>query len=245
MLLKLTFVLIVLSTLACNDASEKTATRAAQIDESKSAAPKADEKEWNRRRVKEFTNANKTQLGVLAKEIGVKIGAKAPDATLKNSEGQTVSLSSTWKEGSALVVFYRGGWCPYCNSQMRDLTLSAQDFAERAITPVAISVDTIDETAKTDRTYNIPFPLLSDPELLAHKAWNVTNVVDDAGHQRLLGFGIDIEKASGQKHRTIGVPSMFLVDNQGIVRWAHADPKYKIRPRAKDVLEAIDALTKK
>lgn len=85
-----------------------------------------------------------------------------------------------------------------------------------------------------------PFPVLSDPDLAAHAALRVLHTAEDAEVERLRGFGVDIEKVSGRKHHQFAVPSLFLVDTAGRVRWAHADADYKTRPRTPQILAAID-----
>lgn len=88
-------------------------------------------------------------------------------------------------------------------------------------------------------TYTVPFPLLSDPDLSAHEAFKVVNALDEAGVQHLAKLGIDLERWSKRKHHKIAIPSLFLIDKERTVRWAHAARDYKTRPKESDVLEAI------
>ena len=145
-------------------------------------------------------------------------------------------------KGPILLVFYRGGWCPYCNHQMYEFTQNFAELQKRGVTPVAISVDAIDKAAGTKAGFAIPFPLLSDPELAAHKAFKVVHHAEAEEVARLTSYGIDIEASSGKKHHDFAVPSMFLIDADHTVRWAHAEGDYKIRPTVAQVLAAIDGL---
>jgi peroxiredoxin len=190
----------------------------------------------------QLTPTPSAKVGTLPAGVGVAVGKKAPDFTLKDTEGAEVKLSALVKESPVLLVFYRGGWCPYCNVQIRDLTMRFADYRHRNVTPVAVSVDTIAETAKTDATYTIPFRVLSDPDRAALKAYKVEQKVADADVATLKGHGIDLEAASGRDHHVIAIPSMFLIDGKGVVRWAHADGEYTVRPTTDQVLAAIDAL---
>lgn len=182
------------------------------------------------------------QLGTLPEGIGVPVGSQAPDARLRDAAGESVRLHELFGSGTVLVVFYRGGWCPFCNYQIHELTNSYAQFLERGVTPVAISVDRIEEAARTQVSHGIPFPVLSDPDADAHRAYRVIHEVAEQEASKLEGFGIDLEEASGRDHHLIAVPSMFLVDRTGVVRWAHADPDYQVRPEAADVLRIIDSL---
>lgn len=187
-----------------------------------------------------YKNPPDASAGTLPAGIGVPVGERAPDATLRDSEGREVRILDLTKAGRVLVVFYRGGWCPFCNAQIHELTRTFSEYRKRGVTPVAISVDRVDESAKTQATYAIPFPVLSDPDLVAHRAYRVVHQVGEAEYARLKGFGMDLEQASGRAHHSIAVPSLFLVDTEGVVRWAHADPDYKVRPSTAQVLAAID-----
>jgi peroxiredoxin len=174
--------------------------------------------------------------------MGVAVGGLAPAATLRGIDGHQVALADLVKRGSVLVVFYRGGWCPYCNFEIHELAAAFPEYQRRGVTPVAISVDRIEEAAKTQKTYEIPFPVLSDPDLAAHRAFRVVHEAGAAEVGALKTFGIDIESASGRDHHAFAIPAIFLVDPTGTVRWAHADPDYKVRPHTPQVLAAIDTL---
>jgi peroxiredoxin len=106
---------------------------------------------------------------------------------------------------------------------------------------VAISVDKIQEAAKTRATYAVPFPVLSDPDLATHRAFRMVHQADDAEVAKLKGYGIDLEASSGRTHHGFAVPGLFLIDRDGTVRWAHADPDYKVRPKTEQILAAIDS----
>jgi peroxiredoxin len=181
------------------------------------------------------------RVGILPDGVGITVGSTVPEVTLTGSDGQAVQLKELRAQGPLLVVFYRGGWCPFCNFQVRELTAFAPALKERGVTPVVISVDRVEEGAKTSATYSIPFPVLSDPELLAHEAFRVMQKVSDEEVERLAGFGMDLEGSSGKVHHTLAIPSLFLVDMDGKVRWAHAERDYKLRPSMEQILAAIDA----
>ncbi len=182
------------------------------------------------------------RVGTLPAGLGLPVGQKAPDAHALDLDGRDVSLAALAKDHEVLIVFYRGGWCPYCNFEIHELSTHFPDFQRRGVTPVAVSADKPDEAAKTQRTHAIPFPVLSDPDLHVQEAFHVIHHADDAEAARLKGFGIDLEKSSGRDHHSFAIPALFLVDRDGIVRWAHADPDYKVRPSVAQMLAAVDAV---
>lgn len=191
---------------------------------------------------RDYKNPTEATIGTLPPGIGIATGERAPDAAVRDAEDREVSLASLWKAGPIMLVFYRGGWCPYCNAQIHDLTEAFPEFQRRGIRPVLISVDRVKESAKTSATYSIPFPVLSDPDLAAHRAYRVLHKADAAEVARLKGFGIDLEASSGREHHTFAVPAIHVIDRAGVVLWAHADADYTSRPSNAQILKAIDGL---
>jgi peroxiredoxin len=190
--------------------------------------------------MKDYAAPAADRVGVLAPGTGIPVGQKIPDVHARDLDGKDVSLSSLYTKGPILLAFYRGGWCPFCSSENHALAAAYPEYQKRGVTPVTVSVDTPDAEAKTKATYAIPFPVLSDSDATMIEAFHVVNHVDEATVAKMKGFGVDLESYSGKPHHEIAVPSLFLIDRAGIVRWAHSDPDFKIRPSTAQILAAID-----
>jgi len=111
---------------------------------------------------REYSAPAPERLGVLAPGTGIPVGQKVPDLSARNLDGNQVTLSSLYAKGPILLAFYRGGWCPYCNSEIHALTVAYPEYRKRGVMPVAVSVDKPEAEAKMSATYSIPFPVLSD-----------------------------------------------------------------------------------
>jgi peroxiredoxin len=185
------------------------------------------------------------RLGSVPPGFGLEVGSKAPDATLPDVTGQSQRLSALYAGGPVFVVFYRGGWCPFCNLQLHRLAAALPQFQQKGLQIAAISVDTPGEEAKTQAKQGVAFPMLSDSDLAVHKAFHVVHVPPDAEAKALAGYGIDLEKYSGQRHHSFAVPAIFLIDRTGTIRWQHVDQDYKTRPTPEQMLDiAARALAK-
>lgn len=182
------------------------------------------------------------KLGTNDDGIGLVPGAKVQNFVVSSHEGKPVEWDSLVKQGPLLVVFYRGGWCPYCNVQIRQLTLNYPEFKKRGVLPVLISVDETDGATLAQKTYEIPFPVLSDPNLKAHTAFNVIMEVDADTAKRYKDNGLDLEAWSGRDHHKIAISSAFLVDKTGVVRWANTSKDYRTRPSPEQLMEAADSI---
>lgn len=181
------------------------------------------------------------RVGVLAPNTGIPVGQHVPEVSGRDLEGRVVALSSLYANGPILLAFYRGGWCPYCNGEIHALTTAYPEYRKRGVTPVAVSVDTLESEAKLKATYAIPFPVLSDSDAVMLDAFHVAKQLTQDEVSKYKGHGVDLESFSGRAHHKIAIPALFLVDKSGTVRWAHSDPDFKIRPTTAQILAAIDA----
>jgi peroxiredoxin len=186
---------------------------------------------------KPLTETADEALGTREDGLGLAVGAGIPSFHIQDFRGEAFS-STTINDADTLVVFYRGGWCPYCNFQIRELSQSYDDFKALGVSLVAISVDRPDAAAVTRKAYEVPFPVLSDPDLKAHEAFNVVLQLDTASVARLAKYGHEIEKWSGKDHHKMAVPAVFLV-RDGKVAWAHVARDYKTRPSTEQLLTAV------
>jgi peroxiredoxin len=141
---------------------------------------------------KPLTEPAADALGTREDGLGLAVGTAIPPFEIQDFRGETFS-STAINDANTLVVFYRGGWCPFCNFQIRELSQSHDKFKALGVSLVAISVDRPDAAAVTRNAYEVPFPVFSDPDLKAHEAFNVVLQLDAAGVARLAKYGHDIE----------------------------------------------------
>jgi len=169
----------------------------------------------------------------------VEVGSMAPEATVKRPDGTSVSLSSLTENTPSVVVFYRGGWCPYCNTQLSALAMAREQIEALGYQVLAFSADSPAKVTEAMEANDYNYHLFSDASLNAAKAFGVAFQVDDATYQRLLGYGINLEKASGKEHHLLPVPAVFIVDAEGTITFRYFNPDYKQRLSTEALLEAI------
>jgi peroxiredoxin len=187
--------------------------------------------------------ATPVQLAGPAPEgVGVPVGQVALDPQLLDSSAMLAHVLDGLSKRYLLVVFYKGGWCPSCNVQIHKFSKGYAEFHKRAVAIVAISVDKPEYGAKTAAEYGLPFPVLSDSDLLAPRAYRVVDHVNGFGAFMLARMGADLKARSGPEHHDVAIPALFLVDADRKVRWSHVDKDYAMRPSIALVLAAIDAV---
>jgi peroxiredoxin len=182
------------------------------------------------------------KLGTAPPGLGLKVGEKAPNVTLDDAAGGKKSIADLASAGPLYVVFYRGGWCPFCNLQMRELAKAKPELSARGVGLVAISVDTPTQEAKVQAQHEAAFPFLSDPDLVAHKAFNVVHVAGAEEQKALAGYGINLSSYSGKDHHSFAAPAVFLIDRKGVIRFAHVSEDYKTRPSTAQLLGVVDRM---
>lgn len=190
-----------------------------------------------------MTSPTIENLGQREEGFGLPTGSQMPPFALKSHLGESFSDKTLLAQNKRLlVIFYRGGWCPYCNLQIHQLTEAFSEFDQRNVLPVLISVDQVDAAALAQRRYEIPFPVLSDPDVIAHTGFNVAMEMTPEMYEAYKGYGIDVEQWSGREHHKFAVASAFLVDKKGKILWSHASLNYKERPSVAQLLEVIDSI---
>jgi peroxiredoxin Q/BCP len=140
----------------------------------------------------------------------------APDFTLEGDNGENYRLSEHLGE-RILLVFYPGDNTPVCTAQLCEYRDGIEAFADLGVSVVGISSDDLDSHRAFRSKHDLPFVLLSDPDLKVAKLYGSKG-------------------AMGMKR------SVFLVDEKGVVRYAHIEALALFRRRAKELLDAIKAL---
>jgi len=102
--------------------------------------------------------------------------SQAPPATVTKRDGSQIDLATMWAKQKVLVVFYRGGWCPYCAKQLAELQANQKKFADAGAILVGISSDSVDDANKTRDKLGLNFELYSDPQLAVISKWGVEDV---------------------------------------------------------------------
>ena len=169
------------------------------------------------------------------------VGAHAPEVTLRDAEGRPVDLAARFREKPTALVFYRGGWCMYCNTQLGQLKQAEAGILEAGWQIVAVSPDRPAKLAESLQKHEVNYALMSDNEMAAARAFGVAFQVDDATLTKYQGYGIDLDDASGRNHHLLPVPAVFLVNTDGKIVFQYVNPDYTVRLHPDVLLAAVAA----
>ncbi|MEV6940765.1 peroxiredoxin-like family protein [Streptomyces sp. NPDC051172] len=170
------------------------------------------------------------------------VGAQAPRFSLRSATGQTVALDDLLVDGPVVLTFYRGAWCPYCNIALRSLQQHHEAITARGARLVAVSPQIPDESLTLTEKHALAFDVLSDIGSDTAKQYGLAfDLPDDlAAVYDKLGF--DLQRVNDGHPRTLPLPATYVIDRDGVIRWAFVNTDYTTRAEPADILAALDAL---
>jgi peroxiredoxin len=169
----------------------------------------------------------------------LKIGDIAPDFKAKDQNGKEISLKDVLKKGPAIVVFYRGQWCPYCNKQLKNLNDSLSFLTQKGATVLSITPETAENVQKTVSKTKASFPVIEDKGLAIMNSYKVTFAVDENTITKYKKYGIDFEKANGENGANLPVPATYIIGKDGKIKYAFFNPDYSKRASVKEILSNL------
>ncbi|BDT74311.1 thiol-disulfide oxidoreductase ResA (plasmid) [Comamonadaceae bacterium OS-4] len=172
-------------------------------------------------------------------QTAMALGAALPDVGLQDATGHDVSLKALHAGKTTVVIFYRGGWCPYCNLELRawqSLLPGLQKFGAQLI---AISPQLPDNSLSTAEKNELAYPVLSDSSLAAATAFGIAFTLPPELVDLYSKVGNDLPTINGNGQWVLPIPATFVVDESGKVMYRHVESDYRQRAEPSDVLELL------
>ncbi|TMR94007.1 peroxiredoxin-like family protein [Nonomuraea basaltis] len=167
-------------------------------------------------------------------------GSAMPDGDLLDVHGKTTTLEQTRAGRAAVVVFYRGDWCPYCNLVLRTYQQQlVPSLAALDIPLIAISPQKPDRSMSMRQVNDLTFTVLSDPgNQIARQLGIITAPSRDARAAQ-LAMGIDVAAGNADGTASMPMPTIVLTNADGAIAWIDVHPDYSTRTEPADILTAI------
>lgn len=169
------------------------------------------------------------------------VGDAAPDGVLESAEGGQVRLSEQWAEGPVVLVFYRGGWCPYCNLQLRALERSLKQIEGAGARLVAVAPEKPERVAETAANNELSFLALSDPDNSLARSFGIVFTLPDV-IRPLYEQMIGLSSYNGNDKDELPLAATYVIDQRGVIRWVFLEANYKKRAEPSEVVAAVSAL---
>jgi len=173
---------------------------------------------------------------------GLRVGDRAPAVELVGIDrtSQRLPIGS----GPVVVTFYRGGWCPYCTKALAGWEAKLTELTKAGATVVAITMEKPEQAAKTVGKTGATYTVLCDPSGAAAEAYRLKFAVDDRTRRTYSGYGIDVAANNSNGLWELPVPATFVLDKEGVVRFAHVDADYTKRANVDEVVAMVRAMHK-
>ncbi|WP_264531424.1 peroxiredoxin-like family protein [Flavobacterium sp. N502540] len=151
------------------------------------------------------------------------IGEKIPNITLKSAENATVKISDLLEKKKAVLVFYRGGWCPYCNMHLQALAEAEKQILDLGYQIIAISPDAPENLKITEEKDKVKYTLLSDSEGEFAKAVGIAYAAPE-NYKSVINV-----HSKGVNTSFLPVPSVFVVNQNSEIAFEYIAPDFKHR----------------
>lgn len=173
----------------------------------------------------------------------LKAGEIAPDFALPDYKGQTISSQELLSQGPLVLTFYRGAWCPYCNADLAELNHHLDQIKAKGATLLAISPELPQFLDKVVRMQHLDYNILHDDRNeLAEQfgvKWQYSAALKSLYRDKLM---INLEYQQGNPDWTLPLPSRFVIDTEGVIRYAESKVDYRERPDPSHMISALEAL---
>src|SRR5271169_4097599 len=170
----------------------------------------------------------------------LKVGDHAPAIVLENAKGAIVDVGALLKKGAVVVTFYRGGWCPYCNLELKAYQDILPQITAAGASLVAISPEKPDDTVSTAEKNALTFEVLSDVGQKVGRAFGLIYEFTDELKSAYQGFGLDIPARNGAPGEwALPVSATYVIDRDDLITYAYTGVDYRDRADPRDVLKAL------
>ncbi|MEO3862293.1 peroxiredoxin-like family protein [Acrocarpospora sp. B8E8] len=167
-------------------------------------------------------------------------GSAMPDGDLLDVQNAPTTLEQTRAGQPAVIIFYRGDWCPYCNLVLRTYQQQLMPhLAALDIPLIAISPQRPDRSVSMRQINNLTFAVLSNPGNQIARQLGIITAPDPDARAAQLAMGIDVAAGNADGTASMPMPTVVLTDADGVIAWIDVHPNYSSRTEPANILTAI------
>ena len=172
----------------------------------------------------------------------LKKGGYAPDFVLPDASGNPVMLSDRLRDGPVVLIFYRGGWCPYCNIQLRACQRALDEITALGGQLLAISPQLPDGSLSTAELNKLSFDVLSDLGNRVAKAFGLVYELPEQLREVMRANGKALSELNGDDTWELPLPATYVIAQNRRVALAAIELDYRERLAPEDVIAALRSL---
>ena len=176
-------------------------------------------------------------------EAAAKAGSAMPDGDLLDAHGQAATLTAARAGQPAVVVFYRGAWCPYCNIALRKYQENlVPELDARGITLIAVSPQKPDGSLSMAEKNDLTFTVLSDPGNQIAGALGILTAPTEDARGSMHAIGIDLPALNSDGTYMLPMVTVTMVDATGVIRWIDVAPNHAKPTEVPEIISALDTV---
>lgn len=189
------------------------------------------------------TNALVAQLRARkAGSIAPRLNEPFPDFMLPDTQGRHISLADLIGSGPIVLSFLRGRWCPYCVQELTDWHDAMPRLEAQGGRFIAVSAET-GGLADSFRHEIAPgAQMLCDVDHGLAMLLGLAFPIGDDLHRRYAEAGLNLAAIFGNSGRILPITATYVIDGNGKVRYAFADPDFRVRADPAVVIAVVEAL---
>src|ERR1700689_2331843 len=169
--------------------------------------------------------------------------APSPGFRVPDVRGNPVSLTDLLGRGPVVLTFYRGGWCPYCNIQLRAYQAVLPQIAALGARLVAISPQLPEQSLATAQTDELTFDVLSDVGNHAARRFGLVYALPEELRAALRSNNKALPGINGDESWELPVPAVYVIARDRRVALAAIDVDYRNRLEPEAILAALKSLS--
>ena len=178
----------------------------------------------------------------------LKAGDKAPRFSVETVDNARFDFDPRDLERPVMLISFRGGWCPFCNMHLSELRDVIPEISGMGVDVLFLSGDRSELLLSSlgretqDAIDGLAYTILSDANAQAAIALGTAFKASERTIQRRLEKGDDIEGSSMARHGVLPVPAVFAINRSGIITYAYANPDYRTRLSAEELVAAASEI---
>lgn len=178
------------------------------------------------------------------KESGIenralRAGDRIPDFNLPNQYGEMRRFADYLAESPVVLNIYRGGWCPYCNFEMKALADALPEIEAAGARLIGMSPETPEHAQDTAAQNNIGIEILSDAGNVVSDNMGLVFSLAEELRPIYLGAGLDIPAYNGDDSFMLPVPATYIVAMDGTIKFNFVNADYTQRLEPQDIVAIL------
>jgi peroxiredoxin len=178
-----------------------------------------------------------------ASATAINVGDTAPDFAIPSAAGKSIVLTDLLKSGPAVLTFYRGGWCPYCNIQLRAYQSVLPQIGALGARLVAISPQLPDNSLDTVNKNTLTFDVLSDVGNEVARSYGLVYSLPDEIRAALRSNNKALPSINGDESWELPVPATYVIARDRLVALAYIEVDYRKRLEPEALLRSLKSLS--